>query len=290
MAIDGTIRAEVQAYTAKQSVDEPFAQVQRQEGLFQGQKVQVTDAHSAVANAAEEVGSAVAEKVEKTLSQRKAGSKESLKSSATELAEAYVNQMAEPQAGQKLHAFLDQLKKMGNEASEAEIRQALGEHFGDSSDQFAALSFAEEALGKDGALAGLRAKLGAVKGQLLKEAGPAIRSGLNIAAEALRYADKGLEGAAALRDMYRFSILGGQSVSSIYLAVMNRYGAEKFSDSMEFLLRAASSDLDGRVMASSMERPQLKNAVDDIYHVQALGNTYRTLDSLLATTRRLFAA
>ena len=269
MAIDGTIRAEVQAYTAKQSVDEPFVEVQRQEGLFQGQKVQVTDANSAVANAAEEVGSVVAEKVEKTLSERKAGSKEALKSSATELAEYYVNQMAEPQAGQKLHAFLDQLKKMGNEASEAEIRQALG---------------------KEGALAGLQARLGAVKAQLLKEAGPAIRSGLNIAAEALRYADKGLEGAAALRDMYRFSILGGQSVSSIYLAVMNRYGAEKFSDSLEFLLRAASSDLDGRVMASSMERPQLKNAVDDIYHVQALGNTYRTLDDLLATTRRLFAA
>ena len=59
MAIDGTIRAEVQAYTAKQSVDEPFVQVQRQEGLFQGQKVQVTDANSAVANAAEEVGSVV---------------------------------------------------------------------------------------------------------------------------------------------------------------------------------------------------------------------------------------
>jgi type III secretion protein W len=290
VAIDGTLRAEVQAFTAKQGVDVPLAEAQRQAGLFQGQKVEVRDTASAVADAAEEVSFAASEKVEKSLSERKAGSKEALKSKATDLAEAYVNQMAEPQAGRKLHALLDQLKKLGNQATEAEIRQAVGEHFGDAADQFAALSFAGEALAQDGNLAELRAKLNRVKADLLRDAGPAIRSGLNIAAEALSYAGRGLEGAAALRDLYRFSILGGQSVSSIYLAVMNRYGAEKFADSLEFLLRAASSDLDGRVMASSMERPQLKNAMDDIYHVQALGNTYRSLDLLLEKTRQLAAA
>ena len=290
MSIDGNFRAEVQAFTAKQGVDEPMVEAQRQEGLFQGQKVEVTDASSAVADAAEEVSMAASETVETKLEDRKKESSNRIKSAATELAEAYVNQMAEPQADQKLHKFLDDLKKLGNEASEDDIRRAVGEHFGDSSDQYQALDFAEKVLSQDGALAGLRAKLGALKSQLLKEGGPAIRAGLNIAVEALSYSNKGLDGAAALRDQYRFHILGGHSVGSMYLAVMNRYGAEKFDDTLAFLLRAASSDLDGRVTASSMERAQLKNAVDDIYHVQALGNTYRNLQAMLATSRRLFAA
>ena len=290
MAIDGTMRAEVQAFTAKQGVDAPIAESVRQEGLFEGQKVVETDPISAAQDAAEEVTFAASEKVEKTLSERKAGSKEALKASAAELAQQYVNQMAEPQAARKLHEFLDSLKQMGSGATEEDIRQAVGEHFKDSSDQYSALSFAEDALKREGGNAELVAKLGAVKAQLLKDAGPAIRSGLNIAADVLKYSQQGLENAAALRDLYRFSILGGQSIASIYTAVMNRYGEAQFTQSLEFLLRAAGSDLDGKLMGSSMEAPQLKNAVDDIYHVQALGNTHRTLGDLLAKTRLLFPA
>ncbi|MEI6466124.1 MAG: HrpJ domain-containing protein, partial [Verrucomicrobiota bacterium] len=218
MAIDGTMRAEVQAFTAKQGVDAPIAESMRQEGLFEGQKVVQTDEAAKGADAAEEMTFAASEKVEKTLSERKAGSKEALKASAAELAQHYVNQMAEPQASRKLHEFLDALKKMGSEATEEDIRQAVGEHFKDSSDQYSALSFAEDALKKEGGNGQLLAKLGAVKAQLMKDAGPAIRSGLNIAADVLSYARQGLGNPAALRDLYRDSILGGQSIGSMYTA------------------------------------------------------------------------
>ncbi len=284
------MRAEVQAFTAKQGVDAPIAESMRQEGLFEGQKVVQTDEAAKGAEAAEEMTFAASEKVEKTLSERKAGSKEALKASAAELAQHYVNQMAEPQASRKLHEFLDALKKMGSEATEEDIRQAVGEHFKDSSDQYSALSFAEDALKKEGGNGQLLAKLGAVKAQLMKDAGPAIRSGLNIAADVLSYARQGLGNPAALRDLYRDSILGGQSIGSMYTAILKRYDESQFSQSLEFLLRAAGSDLDGRLMGSSMEAPQLKNAIDDIYHVQALGNTHRTLGDLLAKTRLLFPA
>jgi type III secretion protein W len=290
MAIDGTMRAEVQAFTAKQGVDAPIAESMRQEGLFEGQKVVQTDEAAKGADAAEEMTFAASEKVEKTLSERKAGSKEALKASAAELAQHYVNQMAEPQASRKLHEFLDALKKMGSEATEEDIRQAVGEHFKDSSDQYSALSFAEDALKKEGGNGQLLAKLGAVKAQLMKDAGPAIRSGLNIAADVLSYARQGLGNPAALRDLYRDSILGGQSIGSMYTAILKRYDESQFSQSLEFLLRAAGSDLDGKLMGSSMEAPQLKNAIDDIYHVQALGNTHRTLGDLLNKTRLLFPA
>ncbi len=284
------MRAEIQAFTAKQGVDAPIVESMRQEGLFEGQKVVQTDAAAKGAEAAEEMTFAASEKVEKTLSERKAGSKEALKASAAELAQHYVNQMAEPQASRKLHEFLDALKQMGSEATEEDIRQAVGEHFKDSSDQYSALSFAEDTLKREGGNPELLAKLGAVKAQLMKDAGPAIRSGLNIAADVLSYARQGLGNPAALRDLYRDSILGGQSIGSMYTAILKRYDESQFSQSLEFLLRAAGSDLDGKLMGSSMEAPQLKNAIDDIYHVQALGNTHRTLGDLLNKTRLLFPA
>lgn len=290
MAIDGSLRAEVQAFTAKQGVDVPLAEASRQAGMFRGQEVvQPTDQISAAQNAAEEATFAASEKVEKTLSQRKAGSKETLKASAAELAAHYVNQMAEPQAGRKLHEFLDALKKMGNEATESEIRQAVGEYFKDASDQYSALEFAEKALTNEGGSSKLVTTLGAAKARLMQDAGPAIRAGLNIAADVLNYSRKGLEGAEALRDLYRVSVLGGQPITSVYQSIMQRYGTDQFTQSLEFLLQAASSDLDGKLMGSSLDPTQLKNAIDDIYHVQSLGNIYRSLGEVLSNTRRVYA-
>lgn len=289
MPFDATIRAEVQAFSAKQGVEAAFVDAKRQEGVFDGQRVKVSDTQSSVANAAEEMTFAAAEKVEKKLSERKAGSKEALRTSAAELATKYVNMMGESQGPRKLHEFLDALKNMDPNTSEAQLRQFVGEKFGDPSEQFAALSFAEEALAKEGGNEELRQKLANVKAQLLADAGPAIRSGLNIAADVLAYSRQGLEGAQGLRDLYRFSILGGQSITSIYTAIMSRYGEAQFAQSLEFLLRASGSDLEGKALGSSMEPTQLKSAVDDIFHVQALGNTYRSLSELLDKTGRLFS-
>lgn len=288
MPLDATIRAEVQAFSTKQGVEAAFVDAKRQEGVFDGQRVTVVDEQSSLANAAEEMSFAAAEKVEKKLAERKAGSKEALRASAAELAERYVNQTGESQSARKLHEFLDALKNLGANLTEAQLRQFVGEKFGDPTEQFAALSFAEEALAKEGGHEELRAKIANVKAQLLSEAGPAIRSGLNIAADVLAYSRQGLAGAQNLRDLYRFSILGGQSITSIYTAIMSRYGEAQFAQSLEFLLRASGSDLEGKALGSSLEPTQLKSAIDDIFHVQALGNTYRSLNELLNKTGLLF--
>lgn len=290
MAIDADFRAQVQAFSSKQGVDASLAEATRQEGLFRGQKVVVSDAQSMIAQSAEEASFAASEKVEKKLSERKAGSKEALRTSATELAQKYVNMMADSQSGNKLHAFLDTLKKMGQEASEADIRQLLSDSFKDSADEFAALSFAEEALAAEGGQDELLGTLRSLKAQLLKEAGPAIRSGLNIASEVVTFAKQGLETPDMLRDLYRFAILGGHSIAAIYTAIMERYGPRQFSQSLDFLLRAAGNDLEGKNMGSSLDPVQLKAVIDDIYHVQSLGNLHRSLADVLDQTRRLFAA
>lgn len=290
MAIDSSFRAEVQAFSSKQGVDASFVEAKRQEGLFHGQAVQELDINSLIADSAEEASFTNAEQIEKKLSERKNGSKEMMRASAAELAEKYVNMMADSQGSKKLHEFLDELKKKGADASEAELRQLLGEHFGDAADQYAALSFAEESLTREGGNDGLVDKIRQLKDQLLKEAGPAIRSGLNIAADVLAFSKQGLEGADGLRQMYRFAVLGGQTIAAIYTAIMERYGKAKFFDSLDFLLRAAASDLDGKVLGSSLEAAQLKSVIDDIYHVQSLGNLHRSFGDVLDNTRRLFTA
>lgn len=290
MPIDPTLRAEVQAFSSKEGVAESFAEASRQEGLFDGQAVQELDISSLVADSAEEVGFTQAEHIEKTLTERKEGSKEKLRLSATEIAGQFVNLMADSQAGRKLHTFLDQLKKMGASASEADIRQLLGEQFKEPSDQFAALSFAEKALANEGGHDELLALVTEVKTKLMQEAGAAIRSGLNIAADVMAYAKQGLEGADSLRDMYRFAVLGGQTIAAIYTAIMERYGPTKFFPSLEFLLRAAGSDLEGKVLGSSLDAAELKSVIDDIYHVQALGNLHRAFSDVLDNTRRLFGS
>lgn len=290
MAIDPTIRAEVQAFSTKQGVEESFVEAQRQDGLFEGQKVTELDIQSMVADSAEEVGSSLSEKVEKKLSERKAGSKEAMRSAATDLAEKYVNMTADPQAARKFHSFLDALKKEGENVTEQQLRQLLGEHFQDASDQFAALGFAEASLQAEGGSDVLLATVQSLKAQLLKEAGAVIRSGINIAADALAFSRQGLEGADQLRDLYRFAMLGGQTIASIYTTLMKRYGAGQFSQSLDFLLRAAASDLDGGELGASLDPAQLKASIDDIYHVQSLGNLHRALGDVLDTTRRLYAS
>ncbi len=170
MAIDGSIRAEVQAYTAKQGVDAPIADAIRQEGRFQGQTVLEIDVNSAAQDAAEEMSFAAAETVEKKLSERKAGSKEALRLSAAELPQE-VNSTAESQQNRKLHEFMDALQGLSPSATEEDIRQLVGEHFKDSSDQYEALEYAEKQLAEQGGQEELLTKLTSAKHKLMELSG-----------------------------------------------------------------------------------------------------------------------
>ncbi|HSJ04144.1 MAG: type III secretion system gatekeeper subunit SctW [Verrucomicrobium sp.] len=284
MNINADIRAAV-PMSSKQGAAETVAESVRQEGLFRGQDVVVQDAASSLANAAEEMSFVAAEKVEKKLSERKAGSKESLKLTTTELADKYINMMSQSGSSHKLHEFLETLKKKGGKATEEDIRQMAKEQFSDVSEQYAALAFAEEALEGEVGHEELKAKIGNVKAALMKEAGPAIRAGLNIAADVMSYAKQGLEQVERLRDLYRYAVLGRETASDMYQSIMQRYGEKRFPQALDFLIRAAGSDLDSHGMGPSMERAHLETAVNNVSHVQYLGNLFRTLTDLLERVR-----
>lgn len=287
-AIGNDVRALVSSFSSKEGLADSLAEAQRQEGNFKGQSVvEMPDPNTALADAMEEMSFAAAEKVEKKLSERKAGSKEAMKVSVGELADKYVNMMGESQPSHKLHEFLDNLKKKGEKASEQDIRDMLQREFSDVSEQYAAIAFAEEALkGEEGEqMKSLASKVSNVKETLLKEAGPAIRAGLNIANDVLNFAKQGLEQLDKLRELYRYAVLGRPTVSDMYQAVMTRYGESRFQQALDFLIQAAGSDLDAHGMGPSMESAHLETAVNNINYVQQMGNLYRVLTDLIEKVR-----
>jgi type III secretion protein W len=286
-AIGNDVRSLVSAFSSKQGVADTLAQAQRQEGSIKGQVVQEMDASTALANAAEEMTFAASEKVEKKLSERKAGSKESLKLNQAELADKYVAMTGDSQSPQKLNDFVEALKKKGSKATEGEIRDMLQREFSDVSEQYAAIAFAEEALkGEEGEAAKvLAAKVGSVKETLMKEAGPAIRAGINIASDVLGFAKQGLEQLDKLRELYRYAVLGRPNVSEMYQAIMTRYGESRFTQALDFLIQAAGSDLDASGMGPSIEPAHLETAVNNINYVQQMGNLYRVLSDLVEKVR-----
>lgn len=286
-AISPEMRGLVSSFSSKEGLADSLAQAQRQEGNFKGQAVVVQDAATSLANAAEEMTFVASEKVEKKLSERKAGSKESLKLSSTELADKYVNMTGQSQNSEKFHEFLAAIKKRGSQVTEQELRDMLQREFSDVSEQYAALAFAEESLKQEDTpeAQALATKVTTVKETLLKEAGPAIRAGINIATDVLSFSKQGLEQLEKLRDLYRYAVLGRPTVSDMYQAIMSRYGESRFTQALDFLIQAAGSDLDAHGLGPSMESAHLETAVNNINYVQQMGNLYRVLADLVDKVR-----
>jgi len=287
-AIGSDMRALVSSFSSKEGLADSLAQAQRQEGQFKGQTVTVQmDAATALENAAEEMTFVASEKVEKKLSERKAGSKESQKLNATELAEKYVHMTGQSQSSEKFHEFLDAVKKRGASISEQELKEMLQREFSDVTEQYAAIAFTEESLKREDSpeLQALAKKVTTVKETLLKEAGPAIRAGINIASDVLSFSKQGLEQLEKLRDLYRYAVLGRPTVSDMYQAIMGRYGESRFTQALDFLIQAAGSDLDAHGMGPSMESAHLETAVNNINYVQQMGNLYRVLADLVDKVR-----
>src|SRR5262249_27463620 len=152
------------------------------------------------------------------------------------------------------------------------------EQFGDVSEQYSAIAFAEEALKNEGGNQQLLEKITAAKESLMNEAGPAIRAGINIAGDVLSFAKQGLEQVDRLRELYGYAILGRATVADMYKAVMKRYGKTRFGSALEFLLRAAGNDLNAGGLGSSMESAHLEAAVNNVNFLQHMGNLYQSLE------------
>lgn len=219
------------------------------------------------------------EKFEKELAKRK--SKESRKSQLTmsEMAEEFCNLAKNIKSPEVLLKFLDLLKKMNNPTPDAILKE-LSRLLEDVSDQFSALSFAEEVLEGEDQSEDLLQQVKDAKEKLMKDAGPAVRAGLNITREAMNASKEGAGEFQQLRDFYRDIILNHEGIKDSFNAIRNEYGEGGFEKAIAYLIKAAGSDL--AAQGSSMEAAQLKAIIDNLYQVESLGGINKRLQELLA--------
>jgi type III secretion protein W len=287
MPIQNDIRATVQAFSTSQSVDESSAEAIRQQGSFDGDTVEVIpDANTFVQEASEEMSFFAAEKVERKLAERKPGTRETQRATKTTRSKGDATEVGEKDEMMPFDAFMTEVEnKSGGQDAES-LGEMLKRHFSDVSDQYEALEKAEKQLQEKGADPKLLEAIRDLKEQLLKDAGPAVRAGINIARDLLAFAERGLQKKEGLRELYRFAVLGRPTVSEMYQAIMSRYNESQFPQALDFLLQAAGSDLNAVGLGPSQDAVQLRSAIDDINHVQFVGNTYRQLADLINRVQR----
>lgn len=255
-------------------------------GEYKGQTVTHSPAStlSMIQDAAEELTFTQSETVSKKLADRKAKSRHG-GSAAVELAEKYLQSIPDIGQPEKLQQLAESLKKLA-QATPEQVREQLEGFFGDVSHQFAGLSFTEELLTAEGGHEELLAAVRAVKAELETNHGPEIRAGFNVSHTAADFADGGLGDIQELRDFYRESVLGYEGVTQAYDGILSRYGADRFGDATDFLIKSIGNDV--QASGPSLDPRQLKATLDDLYFVQVARNTHEQFGTLLETLNTQF--
>ncbi|MEM6916556.1 MAG: type III secretion system gatekeeper subunit SctW [Verrucomicrobiota bacterium] len=259
-------------------------------GSYRGQQVVVQDLQSLIAENAEEMTFFKSEEVEKKkLSERKGRSSENDVQKLKEIAEMMAKQIPDLGGKPKLDEFLEALKNQDDQSPDGLRRQAERD-FPDLSHQYAALSYAMEALALDGT-DDAKALVGSIRdlqATMMQERGPEITAGLNISADAARFEETGLDTTQNLRDFYRTSVVGYDNALTAFDGVMNKYGAEKFSEGLQFLIESIGTERG--LNETSAPQEQLEASVNDLYFVQFIGNSDTEMRAILERTDRAFAA
>ena len=249
-------------------------------GLFLGQRALYSPyAASYIEEVAEEAGFFAAEKFEKELAKRKSKELRKGQINMSQMAEEFCDLAKNLKSPEVLLKFMDLLKKMNNATSDAILKE-LARLLEDVSDQFTALSFAEEVLEGEDQAEDLLQQVRDAKEKLMKDAGPAVRAGLNITREAINAAKEGVGEFQQLRDFYRDIILSHEGVKDSFNAIRKEYGEGGLEKAIAYLIKAAGSDLSAQ--GPSMEAAQLKAIIDNLYQVESLSGINKRIQELLA--------
>ncbi len=239
-------------------------------GQWNGLKVKVNDAASMIANAAEEIGFAASEKVEKRLSQRKKpeADKPKVAPPPAEKLEKMQEAMQE-----RLASLLNAVRSSnGNPAA---LRDALS-RFPDPTEGHAALLWLEEQCEHEPSLASLARR----ERERLEQSEPAgIQAGYNL----LEVDADAVGGPGQGAELYRRTILGHGEVSDMLESIIARYGTKDLGVAVDYLLRAVGADLSA--VNSSTDKRELESVNNDLFHVRAIGNFSRQFSDDMATLR-----
>ncbi len=304
MAIDpisGTNkRANLQAFTAQPLHATPGSVSEMLKGQFNGKQVQQhASPQSIMQNSMEELSIGISSKLGRNAGKRTQKNDEDIQVVVEDLHESDTENLLKkftPQQKDTLEKLIQQLFKENKDPQQ--MMTDLKKSFSDSSDQYLALQVLKlrflatlnrsSNLGM-GDFEKFSKLIGAANEELIllmdtKTAD--IRAGLNIAEATQEYAAKFAVSAEVLKQFYRSTILRYKTPKELLKYILEKFGADKLDDSMNFLSKSVSTDI--QILNSSISKNQLGTIITDLYNLASLKQVYRQTKQLIDQSRKYF--
>ncbi|MBP3406572.1 MAG: type III secretion system gatekeeper subunit SctW [Kiritimatiellae bacterium] len=232
-------------------------------------------------DAMEELSMHFEEKAAKKLGERNLGETRSRASAYADAVKAWEKVLPDMPGKEFLDRMLRGLRQAmqngGQLPDASRLLDELARGSGDPSHQFAMLELLEAALGEgDEALHDL---LGAAREKLIKEKGPELSAGINLAREVNSRATTPEE-MQSLRDMYRGEVIGFTTPQDCFRSLVATRGMAGLSAAIEFLLAGCGADLQSPSPSQAPE--ELRRIMLDLQCVQVLRTVFDKLSALVS--------
>ena len=230
-------------------------------GQFAGQQVQVDDADSMLADAAEEISMHHAEKVEsKHSSERK---KEAVRALEIMSAEAIMAYMDAAQASEDPQQLVHLAKRMlSGQGDPAQLARKAFD--GQPTQQFMALHYALQQGESEGAASDVLDALREALQDLEMAHGPAIRADINTVGTAAQAGASRVD-IAQFQATYRDVVLGESTLAATLKLALDRFGEKDLASGLERLQKALGQDL--AAARPSCAPARLHGLVQDLFHL-----------------------
>lgn len=257
----------------------------RQEGVFNGSRVQVIDVNSLIADAAEELTSSLSEDTEKDVSQREIEGGRRSDSLKRLMKIQEVSDLLQKFSDMDKNALERTLKELLRQRNSArQLREKARERFKDAAHRYALLKALAHGLRERGADEGQIAAADEAIAQLMAEDGTQVRAALNIADTIDDFTLDDLGGTGELRQAYHDNIKDYSSMSAALNDLTERFGSEDLEKSIQFMTAALAADLSA--VGPSMERSKLNVILDDMHRLKSLTTIKGRCDNVMRTARR----
>ena len=258
-------------------------------GTFKAAEVRVIDQSSLIADATEELTSAMSEETEKDVSDREVEDGRKADSLERLLQLSEINELMKSLGDlnkRDLHRALKALLKHQSKGPQVLRRQAEQE-FKEPSHQYAALkSLVETLKARRAPTPRIDAAERALSG-LMEEHGAAIKAAVNVGAAAGAYAKGDLGTVPELRDAYRTNVHDYHAISDVIDDLVTRFGEGKLKQSIGFMLSALAGDLESA--GSSIDKTHLGLIMSDMNRLKTMSTMLGNCDLLMQNAIELGA-
>ncbi len=249
-------------------------------GEYNGREVAVhEDAHSAIADSAEELTFSLADTVERKIFDRKIAKKEG-QGQISQSEQAKAEFMSKKLKGMDPEVLKRLLGRVRQERpkSASDLRQMAKQEFPDSSARHLALEYLRECVAEADDDPELLALIDTALIAMEEEEGPAIRAGYNIDAVPLTE----FAGPDQHREVYRENVLSFRNAGSTFSDILRQYGEDGVEPMLDYISDSLSVDMES--LSPSLEPERLAIVNDGLATARGLINTLGDARDLVRST------